>query len=163
MATKIAKKKPVRAALRTKPKAPSRPPPKHGPRPKARPAPSAPPQGTVEDYVAKVIPWQRAVIEKLRAVIRSGAPEARESLRWGQPVYEHGGPFAYVKAHTTHVNFGFWRGAELDDPKRLLQGEGERMRHVKLLEGQPLDELALGVLVKQAVKLNQKKGDPTKG
>jgi len=128
-----------------------------------RPVPSVPPPGqTVDDYVSKVIPWQRSVIEKLRAVVKAAAPNAAESIKWGQPVYEHKGPFSYIKAHATHVNFGFWRGAELDDPKRMLQGEGERMRHVKILETHVLDEVVLAALVKQAAALNDKKGDPTK-
>jgi len=130
--------------------------------------PPAPPsigsQGvSVDDYLTKVAPWQRTIIEKLRIVVRAAAPNALESIKWGQPVYEHKGPFAYIKAHAAQVNFGFWRGAELSDDKRMLQGEGERMRHVKILETQPIDELTLASFVKQAVSLNDKKGDPTKG
>jgi hypothetical protein len=71
-----------------------------------------------------------------------------------------------VKAHAAQVNFGFWRGADLDDPKRMLQGEGERMRHVKILETHVTDDgwhETLGSFVKQAVSLNDKKGDPLKG
>jgi hypothetical protein len=134
----------------------------------AKKVPSVPPsmasQGvTVDDYVAKVAPWQRTIIEKLREVVMAAAPSANESIKWGQPVYEHKGPFAYIKAHAAQVNFGFWRGAELEDGKRMLQGEGERMRHVKILETHVIDELALAAFVKQAVALNDKKGDPTKG
>lgn len=134
----------------------------------AKKAPPAPPsmasQGvSVDDYVAKVAPWQRTIIEKLREVVMAAAPSALESIKWGQPVYEHKGPFAYIKAHAAQVNFGFWRGAELEDGKRMLQGEGERMRHVKILETHVIDELALAAFVKQAVALNDKKGDPTKG
>ena len=37
------------------------------------------------------------------------------------------------------------------------------MRHVKILETHVIDELTLAAFVKQAVALNDKKGDPTKG
>lgn len=125
---------------------------------------AAPPeQNSVEEYVSKVAPWQRDVIQKLRNVLKSAAPNASESIKWGQPVYEHKGPFAYIKAHAAQVNFGFWRGAELDDHKRMLQGEGEKMRHVKILETHVIDEMTIAGLVKQAFALNDKKGDPTKG
>ncbi len=117
----------------------------------------------VDDYMTKVAPWQRAIIEKLREVVVTAAPHATESIKWGQPVYEHKGPFSYIKAHAAQVNFGFWRGAELEDPKRMLQGEGERMRHVKIIENHIIDDVSLVALVKQAVSLNDKKGDPTKG
>ena len=166
---KVLPKKSERAALRAKAKPSSTPPPKPAaakaaPKMRGRAAPSVPPPGqTVDDYVSKVVPWQRTIIETLRAVVKAVAPQATESIKWGQPVYEHKGPFSYIKAHATHVNFGFWRGAELDDPKRMLQGEGERMRHVKILETHVLDQPLLSALVKQAVVLNDKKGDPTKG
>ena len=148
----VAKKKLVaKPALKTAKKAPPA-------------APSLHQQGvSVDDYLAKVAPWQRTVIEKLREVVKGAAPAANESIKWGQPVYEHKGPFAYIKAHAAQVNFSFWRGAELEDTKRMLQGEGERMRHVKILETHVIDELALAAFVKQAVALNDKKGDPTKG
>ncbi len=134
------------------------------PAPARAPAPSLHALGaSVEDYVSKVIPWQRTVIEKLRRVLRTAAPTASESIKWGQPVYEHKGPFAYIKAYADGVNFGFWRGAELNDGKRMLQGIGEKMRHVKILETHILDEETLAAFVKQAVALNEKKGDPTKG
>jgi hypothetical protein len=40
--------------------------------------------------------------------------------------------FAYVNVFKAHVNVGFFFGAELDDPAGLLEGNGRRMRHVKL-------------------------------
>jgi Domain of unknown function (DU1801) len=33
---------------------------------------------------------------------------------------------------TSHVNVGFFHGAAVPDPARLLQGTGKFMRHVKL-------------------------------
>lgn len=123
----------------------------------------APREDTVDGYVAKVAPWQRVVIQKLRELVKTTAPHVAEVYKWGQPVYEHKGPFAYVKAHAAQVNFGFWRGADLDDPKRMLQGEGERMRHVKILETHVIDDALFGGFIRQAVSLNDKKGDPTKG
>jgi hypothetical protein len=125
--------------------------------------PLVPLQQTVDDYISKVAPWQRTVIEKLRMLIRTTAPRASEALKFGQPVYDHKGPFSYIKAHAAQINFGFWRGDELDDPKHILQGEGARMRHVKITEAQPIDEAALGAFVVQAFKLNDKKGDPMRG
>src|SRR5207245_7959793 len=35
----------------------------------------------------------------------------------------------------SHVNVGFFHGAALPDPARLLQGTGKFMRHVKLAPG----------------------------
>ena len=58
--------------------------------------------------------------------------------------------FAYVNAFTAHVNVGFFRGAELADPARLLVGTGKYMRHVKLRPGSDVDAAALVELVDAA-------------
>lgn len=58
--------------------------------------------------------------------------------------------FGYVNAFTKHVNVGFFRGAELDDPKRLLEGMGKLMRHVKLRPGVDPDADALKILIEVA-------------
>ncbi len=58
--------------------------------------------------------------------------------------------FGYVNAFTDHVNVGFFFGAELADPARLLEGRGKRMRHVKVRPGAGLDVGALSALVDAA-------------
>jgi hypothetical protein len=40
--------------------------------------------------------------------------------------------FVAVVVYPKHVNLAFNRGADLDDPKRLLQGEGKRIRHIRI-------------------------------
>ena len=58
--------------------------------------------------------------------------------------------FAYVNAFTAHVNVGFFRGAELPDPARILEGTGKYMRHVKLRPGGGVDAAALAGLIEAA-------------
>lgn len=58
--------------------------------------------------------------------------------------------FSYVAVFKAHVNVGFFQGAELPDPARLLQGEGRYMRHVKLRPGALPDARALEALVTAA-------------
>jgi hypothetical protein len=58
-------------------------------------------------------------------------------------VFEVNGPFCYLKPFTTYVNFGFWRGNDLPDPRGLLEGGGERMRHVKLTNASEIQRDAL--------------------
>jgi len=117
---------------------------------------------TVDEYVASLGGWQAEAVKALREIVSAAAPKATESIKWAQPVYEANGPFAWIKAHRTHVNLGFWRGAELSDPKGLLEGEGEKMRHAKIRAVGDIKKGPITALVKQAVKLNQAKGDPTR-
>src|ERR1700722_3113083 len=59
-------------------------------------------------------------------------------------------PFAYVNVLTSHVNVGFFQGAALPDPARLLQGTGKFMRHVKLRPGTVTDAASLSRLIETA-------------
>jgi hypothetical protein len=161
-----AKKAPAKkAATKKAPAAAKKAPAKKAP---ARPAAQAPApvsarnRGmTVDAYVVGIRDWRGDTVSALRKLIREVAPEATESIKWGQPVYEVNGPFAHIKAHKNHVNFGFWRGAELTDPKGLLKGTGSRMRHVELRSPADIDTATLQAMVRTAVELNRIKGDPT--
>lgn len=66
-------------------------------------------------------------------VMRACGDDVRELLHDGHPTLCVGdAAFAYVNAFKTHVNVGFFRGAEIADPEGLLEGTGKFMRHVKL-------------------------------
>jgi len=117
---------------------------------------------TIEGYIAGLEKWQAEIVSQVASIIRKAAPQATESIKWAQPVYESNGPFAYIKAFKNAVNFGFWRGVDLVDPKGVLQGTGDKMRHVKLTSLEDIDEALFTDFINQALVLNQLKGDPTK-
>ncbi|HEV2396391.1 MAG TPA: DUF1801 domain-containing protein [Candidatus Sulfotelmatobacter sp.] len=84
-------------------------------------------------------------------VMRKCGDEVRELLHDGCPVACLGDvPFGYANVFTSHVNVGFFQGASLPDPARLLQGNGKFMRHVKLRPGLATDAAALRELIKAA-------------
>ncbi len=120
------------------------------------------PTRTVDEYVRALPAEQAEIVSALRRLVRSAAPKAVETVKWAQPVYEQGGPLIFIKAHKAHINFGFWRGAEMADPGGLLQGDGDRMRHIKLTSRRDIRPTAFKALVRQAVRLNTTKGDPTR-
>jgi len=83
--------------------------------------------------------------------MRDSGPDIRELMHDGCPVAcVNDIALGYVNVFATHVNVGFFLGAELDDPAGLLQGTGKRMRHVKLRAGQPIDDAALERLIEDA-------------
>ncbi|HET7797563.1 MAG TPA: DUF1801 domain-containing protein, partial [Nevskia sp.] len=76
----------------------------------------------------------------------------REVLHDGHPTACIGDvAFGYVNAFKAHVNVGFFRGAELDDPAGLLEGSGKSMRHVKLVPGRVLNAATLDALIRDAM------------
>ena len=84
-------------------------------------------------------------------VMRECGDDVREVLHDGHPTAcVVDAAFAYVDAFTNHVNVGFFRGAELPDPRRLLQGTGKMMRHVKIEAGGGVDDTAVEALIRTA-------------
>jgi hypothetical protein len=83
--------------------------------------------------------------------MRGCGADVRELLHDGCSVACVGdAPFGYVNAFKAHANVGFFHGAMLADPAGLLEGQGKRMRHVKLRPGKELDDAALGDLIAAA-------------
>ena len=76
-------------------------------------------------------------------------------------MWESGGPFVYVKAFPRSVNIGFWRGAQLQDPAGILEGSGDRMKHVAIRSADTIPADAIRAWVREAVALNAEQGNPT--
>ena len=99
--------------------------------------------------------WLRAQRDDLRpfvetwfARMRRCGDDVRELMHDGCPTACVGdAAFGYVNAFREHVNVGFFFGALLKDPSRLLEGTGKRGRHVKLRPGRDIDSAALARLV----------------
>jgi len=102
--------------------------------------------------------WLRAQRDDLRPLVetwfshmRKCGGDVRELMHDGCPTACVGdASFGYVAAFKDHVNVGFFFGALLSDPARLLEGTGKRGRHVKLWPGRDVDSAALSTLVKAA-------------
>jgi hypothetical protein len=92
-----------------------------------------------------------AIARQWFEVMRKCGDEVRELVHDGCPVACLGdAPFGYVNVFKSHVNVGFFRGATLPDPARLLEGAGKFMRHVKLRPGTPANAPALKRLIETA-------------
>jgi hypothetical protein len=84
-------------------------------------------------------------------VMRGCGDDVRELLHDGHPTACIGdAAFGYVNAFRAHVNVGFFRGAEIADPKGLLEGTGRFMRHVKLRPDRDIHAAALIKLIETA-------------
>jgi hypothetical protein len=92
-----------------------------------------------------------AIAHRWFQLMRQCGDEVLELLHDGCPVACLGdAPFGYVNVFTSHVNVGFFHGASLPDPARLLQGNGKFMRHVKLKPGTAVNDEALTRLIEAA-------------
>ena len=108
---------------------------------------------TFDLYLADQPPKNKRIIRALRAFVKRKAPKLAESVKWGNGCWLKGkAPVAYVYSDEGFVQFGFIRGSSLDDPKRLLEGKGQYVRHVKVRAVEDIDEAAFGALLRQAIR-----------
>lgn len=101
----------------------------------------------------------KAIARAARALVIATLPGVHEVVWRQQRNVGYGtGPkkqtehFCWISPASKHVTFGFNYGAELADPKGLLEGSGKLFRHVKLASLEDVKQAALRALVKAAVK-----------
>jgi hypothetical protein len=91
---------------------------------------------TVEKHIESYPTPIREIIEKLRSVAKASMPGAHEFVYHNALTYKlpesPGTWICYIAAQKNYVNLGFFFGANLSDPKELLEGTGRRMRHIKV-------------------------------
>jgi Uncharacterized conserved protein len=108
-----------------------------------------------------------AIARRWFDVMRGCGDDVRELLHDRQPTACVGvAAFGYVDVFTRHVDIGFYRGAEIADPARLLRGTGRYMRHVKLGPGRHVADDALAQLIATAYADMKKRlpgGQPGQG
>lgn len=92
---------------------------------------------TVEEWLEKFPPDRQSIIRELIAVARQNMSGAHEFIYHDAVGYSvNDSPFdriCYIAPQNKgYVNFGFFFGVGLPDPQELLEGEGKRIRHVKV-------------------------------
>jgi hypothetical protein len=111
-----------------------------------------------KEHDPRVVAWfddlshsRRQMVKPWFARMRICGDDVREVLHDGCPTACVGDvAFGYVNAFKAHAALGFFQGASLPDPKGLLEGQGKRMRHVKLRPGAEPSPMALNALIDAA-------------
>jgi hypothetical protein len=117
-----------------------------------------PTRGTVNELLVGAKPELRRVCESLRKIIASLHKGAIEVVWPRQKIASFGvGPkkmtehYAYIAVLGSHVNLGFYHGASLSDPARLLEGTGKKLRHVKVSTVSDSKNPAITALLREAI------------
>jgi len=109
---------------------------------------------TFDDYLADQTPRNQAIIRDLRKLAKRVAPGLEETVKWGNGCWVKGKlNVAYVYSAAEFVQFGFFGGSALKDPKALLEGSAKYVRHVKVRSLSDIDESAFAILLKQAARM----------
>jgi hypothetical protein len=106
--------------------------------------------------------WRGATLARIRQLIHDADPEIVEEWKWekpssgGTPVWSHDGGVCTGESYKQVVKLTFFRGASLDDPKKLFNAslEGNARRAIDIREGEKLNEAAFKALIRAAVAAN---------
>lgn len=60
---------------------------------------------TVDEYIAAAPQEAQAMLREIRALLKEVAPKAKETLKWGSPVFEEGRILFSYSAYKSHLNF----------------------------------------------------------
>ena len=110
---------------------------------------------TINEHVSLLLPLVKPIYQALQSMARKKMPGAYEMLYHNAIGYSLSESpldrICYI-AHQSkgYVNFGFFFGADLPDPTGLIQGEGKRIRHVKVFSIEEAKNPALLKLVEGA-------------
>ena len=123
----------------------------------------APPPADPDAYVAALDGWQARHVRALRAEALASSKGLDEKIKWGHLVYFANGPAFLIRAEDNRVLFGFWRGKRLRSIEpRLKPGGKYEMATLVLDASTTIVPETARALVKEAVALNRKLGDPTR-
>src|SRR6185295_1970197 len=116
----------------------------------------------ITSYIDRLSGWRGKIVARLRKLISDTSPQLVEEWKWNTPVWSHNGNVVAVGAFADHVKVNFFKGASLNDPKRLFNAglEAKATRAIDLREGDTINEADLKELVSAAVALNGGKQKP---
>ncbi len=115
-----------------------------------------PARDPVDAYFAEQSPEKRVLLEKLRALVTKGVPDATSSIKWGVPVYQlNGKNICALAAFKEHVALNLFAPASVFiDPNKKLEGSGKTSRMRKVRTAGDIDSASIQRWLKAAVAAN---------
>ncbi len=106
-------------------------------------------------YFAEQPADKRALLEKLRALVAKGVPDATPTIKWGVPVYQRKGRnLCALAAFKDHVAINFFVApGVLADPGKKLEG-GKTNRLLKVRTASDIDAAVITRWLKAAAAAN---------
>ncbi len=112
---------------------------------------------SIDNILASHSPEVRALVERLRQIIRATVPLAREAAHpvWHSIGYRHPdtGYFCGLFPQRDRVDLAFEFGVLLPDPDGLLEGDGKQVRYVRVRSDKDVRVRALKKLLIAAIEL----------
>jgi hypothetical protein len=131
------------------------------------------PKETVGDLIKFILPYSdkvKAATLWLREFVWDLYPETNEliydnynavAFGWS-PTDKAGDAFCSIAVFTDHVNFGFNRGVDIEDPDKILLGNGSQYRHIRVRDKGDFPEEYMKQLLEAAYQNSLTRMKPVK-
>jgi uncharacterized protein YdeI (YjbR/CyaY-like superfamily) len=118
----------------------------------------------VGQYIDNSADFAKPILIHLRNLVHQACPEVSETIKWKFPVFEYNNSIlCSMASFKQHCTFGFWKGAMLSDPHKVLNPVGDsamgqfgRLTHLSSL---PSDEVIIAYL-REAMALTEISDQP---
>jgi hypothetical protein len=123
----------------------------------------SPQESQIEEFVAKYSPDVAAQLREARARLRAFFSHGFElvfdnynALVFGiSPTARSQDAFISVAGYPRWVTLFFLHGAQLHDPKALLEGDGKQVRSIRLKTPQDINQADVEAIIVQAIRPHQ--------
>jgi hypothetical protein len=121
-----------------------------------KPAPKKAATAADVRYIAEQPADKAALLEKLRALVNKGVPDADVSIKWGVPFYQlNGKNICALASFKDHVAINFFAPpTAFVDPGKKLEGSGKGNRTLKVRSAGDIDSASILRWLKAVVAAN---------
>lgn len=112
----------------------------------------------IDAYISKSADFAQPILNHLRQLVHRASPQIKETMKWSMPFFEYKGTLCNMAAFKEHCSFGFWKGAMLADPDKILNVKEDnsmgQLGRITSLTDLPADELLIQY-IHEAILLNE--------
>jgi uncharacterized protein YdhG (YjbR/CyaY superfamily) len=113
------------------------------------------PAKDVDAYIAAAAEPARAMLEKMRAIVKAAAPRAVEMISYGIPLYKHHGHLTAFAAFKSHVGFYVMSKRLMAEYKKEFAPYKQAIATVQFPIGKPIPASLVRRVVKARIKENE--------
>jgi hypothetical protein len=112
----------------------------------------------IQQFFLALPQQKRDVAMQVRDIILASSPKVTEAIKWRQLTFISGKTnlaFIYTYSGVDYMNLGFMQATSLSDPKKLFEGTGKGMRHIKIRTEKEIPATQIKKWIKEAISLNE--------
>ncbi len=113
----------------------------------------------VDEYIFSAPKEAHAILNEMRALIKSAVPKAEESISWGIPFYKYHGMLSWFSVFKEHISFGLgWPNLE-DEVRDMLEKKGYKTgkKIIQIKFDQKIPTTVIKQILKEQAQINENK------